>query len=139
MYLEMTREMWMNPTIENLRDTLDMTRRMQQIAENGHQQRNDSSCGLLYSVLRSEADRIRQMATERLNHIESRTPTLSVTLKKREDQLMNKYECIVCGYVENGDETPHQCRQCMAPASRFVKKPQPEEGSAASDTEKKAD
>ena len=33
---------------------------------------------------------------------------------------MKKFVCSVCGYVYEGTESPAQCPQCKAPASKFV-------------------
>ena len=32
---------------------------------------------------------------------------------------MKKFVCLTCGYVHNGDEAPHECPICHAPASKF--------------------
>ncbi len=32
---------------------------------------------------------------------------------------MNKYTCVICGYVHTGDSAPEFCAQCKAPSDKF--------------------
>ncbi len=39
----------------------------------------------------------------------------------KEDKIMAKYVCPVCGYVYEGDNPPEKCPQCGVPGSKFTK------------------
>lgn len=49
---------------ENLLKTLRLTREMLALADEGDLDRQDDSCGILYSVLRDSAYRIRELAEQ---------------------------------------------------------------------------
>ncbi len=38
----------------------------------------------------------------------------------KEDMIMKKFVCSVCGYVHEGDAAPEFCPVCKAPASKFI-------------------
>ena len=54
--------MELKPDSENLLRTIRLTREMLALADEGDQVRSDDSCGILYSVLRDAAYRIRDLA-----------------------------------------------------------------------------
>ena len=56
--------MELKPESENLLRTIQLTREMLALADEGDHDRNDDSCGILYSVLRDAAYRIRKLALE---------------------------------------------------------------------------
>ncbi|MDA8139977.1 MAG: hypothetical protein M0036_15120 [Desulfobacteraceae bacterium] len=39
---------------------------------------------------------------------------------------MIRWRCMVCGYLHDGPQPPHQCPVCGAPAKMFEKVPAPE-------------
>ncbi|VBB43836.1 conserved hypothetical protein [uncultured Desulfatiglans sp.] len=60
----------MKPCDRTIKQTLELTERMIALADEGDEVREDSSCGILYGVLRDSAFRIRQLAEkEREAHI----------------------------------------------------------------------
>lgn len=40
----------------------------------------------------------------------------------REDGIMKKFVCSICGYVHEGSEAPDKCPQCNAPKEKFIEK-----------------
>ena len=42
-------------------------------------------------------------------------------LNFKEENIMAKYVCPVCGYVHEGDSAPEKCPQCGVPGSKFTK------------------
>ena len=54
----------MKPCNEHIRKTIKLTNEMIEISEKGDADREDPGCGILYSVLRDSAYRIRQLAEE---------------------------------------------------------------------------
>jgi hypothetical protein len=52
----------LKPSNENLLRTIRLTREMIALADEGDRARDDDSCGILYSVLRDAAYRIRELA-----------------------------------------------------------------------------
>lgn len=59
----------MRPCDNSIVKTLDLTERMLELADEGDAVREDTNCGVLYSVLRDSAYRIRQLAeSEREAH-----------------------------------------------------------------------
>lgn len=55
---------------KTIRNTLELTKRMLELADEGDASSEDSNCGILYSVLRDSAYRIRKLAeAERASHI----------------------------------------------------------------------
>ena len=62
--------MELRPEDENLARTLELAREMLALADEGDRDRRDDACGILYSVLRDAAYRIRQLAEdERAAHV----------------------------------------------------------------------
>ncbi len=60
----------MRPCDESIKKTLDMTKSMLDVANQGDADREDSGCGVLYGVLRDAAYKIRMLAeSEREKHI----------------------------------------------------------------------
>jgi hypothetical protein len=60
----------MRPCDESIKNTLSLIDRMLEIADEGDHVREDTGCGVLYSVLRDSAYKIRQLAeAEREVHI----------------------------------------------------------------------
>ena len=60
----------MRPCDESLKDTFVLVDRMFELADDGDSVREDTGCGVLFSVLRDAAYRIRQLAeAEREAHI----------------------------------------------------------------------
>jgi len=51
---------------ENLKKVLEVTNEMFQVAEQGDEDRNDDSCGVLYGVVRDSAYKIKKMAEEEI-------------------------------------------------------------------------
>lgn len=51
-------------TNENLQRTLELTREMLALADEGDRDRTDASCGIIYGVLRDSAYRIRKLAAQ---------------------------------------------------------------------------
>ena len=41
--------------------------------------------------------------------------------KEKENKLMAKWVCTVCGYIYEGEQAPEKCPQCGVPASKFKK------------------
>ena len=59
----------MRPCDNSIVKTLKLTERMLELADEGDAAREDTNCGVLYSVLRDSAYRIRQLAeSERESH-----------------------------------------------------------------------
>ena len=59
----------MRPCDNSIVKTLKLTERMLELADEGDAAREDTNCGVLFSVLRDSAYRIRQLAeTEREAH-----------------------------------------------------------------------
>jgi len=59
----------MRPCDNSIVKTLELTEKMLELADEGDAAREDTNCGVLYSVLRDSAYRIRQLAeTEREAH-----------------------------------------------------------------------
>lgn len=54
------------PQDENLQRTIRLTQEMLELADAGDRDRNDDSCGILYSVLRDAAYRLRALAEKEL-------------------------------------------------------------------------
>ena len=54
----------MKPCNEHIRKTIKLTIEMIEISEKGDADREDSGCGILYSVLRDSAYKIRKLAEE---------------------------------------------------------------------------
>jgi hypothetical protein len=52
------------PSNENLRRTIRLTREMLALADEGERDLNDSSCAILYGILRDAAYKIRRLAEE---------------------------------------------------------------------------
>lgn len=42
------------------------------------------------------------------------------TLAKYYFCIMKKYECVICGYIHEGDEIPEKCPVCGATEESFV-------------------
>ena len=60
----------MKPCDKSIIKTLELTRKMLELADEGDAVREDTNCGILYSVLRDSAYRIKQLAeSEREAHI----------------------------------------------------------------------
>ena len=60
----------MRPCDASIKKTLELTKSMLEVADQGDAAREDSGCGVLYGVLRDSAYKIRMLAeTERKNHI----------------------------------------------------------------------
>ena len=49
---------------ENLQQLLILTREMLILADKGDKDRNDSSCGIIYGILRDSAYKLRRLAEE---------------------------------------------------------------------------
>ena len=41
--------------------------------------------------------------------------------KEKENKIMAKWVCTVCGYIYEGEQAPEKCPQCGVPASKFKK------------------
>ncbi len=52
------------PSNENIRRVLAISREMLALADEGDRDRNDSSCAILYGILRDMAYRLRKLADE---------------------------------------------------------------------------
>ena len=39
---------------------------------------------------------------------------------KKENSIMKKFVCQICGYVHEGDSAPDQCPICKAPQDKFM-------------------
>ena len=52
----------MRPCDESIKKTLDLTKNMLELADEGDAVRQDSGCGVLYGVLRDSAYKIKQLA-----------------------------------------------------------------------------
>jgi hypothetical protein len=52
---------------DNLKRTIELTREMLALADEGDRDRNDDSCGILYGILRDSAYRLRALAQEECN------------------------------------------------------------------------
>jgi len=60
----------MRPCDESIKKTLELTKSMLEVADQGDAAREDSGCGVLYGVLRDSAYKIRMLAeAERKKHI----------------------------------------------------------------------
>jgi hypothetical protein len=60
----------MRPCDSSIVKTLELTKKMLELADEGDAVREDTNCGILYSVLRDSAYRIKQLAeSEREAHI----------------------------------------------------------------------
>ncbi len=60
----------MKPCDESIKKTIELVKKMLDLADQGDSAREDTNCGVLYSVLRDSAFKIRQLAeTEREAHI----------------------------------------------------------------------
>ncbi len=60
----------MKPCDESIKKTIELVKKMLDLADQGDSVREDTNCGVLYSVLRDSAFKIRQLAeTEREAHI----------------------------------------------------------------------
>ncbi len=60
----------MKPCDESIKKTIELVKKMLNLADQGDSVREDTNCGVLYSVLRDSAFKIRQLAeTEREAHI----------------------------------------------------------------------
>lgn len=60
----------MRPCDNSIVKTLELTKKMLELADEGDAVREDTNCGILYSVLRDSAYRIKQLAeSEREAHI----------------------------------------------------------------------
>ena len=44
-----------------------------------------------------------------------------ITITNKEELIMAKYVCSVCGYVHEGDSAPEQCPVCKVGADKFIK------------------
>jgi hypothetical protein len=55
-----------DPADENLRRTIRLTREMIELADDGDRDRVDDSCGIVYSVVRDAAFRIRELAEKEI-------------------------------------------------------------------------
>jgi len=53
-----------NPFNENLRRVIRLTREMLALADEGDRDRNDSTCGIVYGMLRDTAYNLRRVAEE---------------------------------------------------------------------------
>jgi len=61
----------MRPCDKSIVKTIELTKRMLELADEGDAVREDTNCGVLYSVLRDSAYKIRQLAeSERESHRE---------------------------------------------------------------------
>lgn len=61
----------MKPCNDHIRRTIKLTNEMLEISDNGEADREDTGCGILYSILRDSAYRIRKLAEgEKQAHIE---------------------------------------------------------------------
>ncbi len=47
--------------------------------------------------------------------------TIKKHCNKKEEIIMAKWVCSVCGYVHEGDTPPEKCPVCKAPAEKFIK------------------
>lgn len=45
---------------------------------------------------------------------------LNYLIHRKEEIIMKKFVCSVCGYVYEGDAAPEKCPQCGVPASKFT-------------------
>lgn len=52
----------MKPCDQNIKQTIELSRRMIQLADQGDKDREDTGCGVLYGVLRDSAYKILQLA-----------------------------------------------------------------------------
>ena len=52
----------MRPCDESIKKTLDLVEKMLNLADEGDTVREDTNCGILYSILRDSAYKIRQLA-----------------------------------------------------------------------------
>ena len=60
----------MKPCDESIRKTIELVKNMLDLADQGDSVREDTNCGVLYSVLRDSAFKLRQLAeAERAAHI----------------------------------------------------------------------
>lgn len=60
----------MRPCSQSIIKTIELSKRMLELADEGDAVREDRNCGVLYSVLRDSAYRIKQLAeSEREAHI----------------------------------------------------------------------
>ena len=60
----------MKPCNESIKKTIELVKRMLDLADEGDAVREDTSCGVLYSIMRDSAYRIKQLAeAEREAHI----------------------------------------------------------------------
>ena len=48
-------------------------------------------------------------------------PDTVMLIREREEKIMKKFVCSVCGYVYEGEAAPEVCPVCKAPASKFTK------------------
>ena len=47
-------------------------------------------------------------------------PDTVMLIRDREEKIMKKFVCSVCGYVHEGDVPPAECPVCHVPGSKFV-------------------
>lgn len=53
-----------SPQNDHLKKLISLTREMLALADEGDQDRDDASCGILYGILRDSAYRLRKLAQE---------------------------------------------------------------------------
>ena len=74
---------------------------------------NKTKCIILISVIITIIDykRSSETGTKVSDHIKSKN--------EKENIIMKKWVCTVCGYVYEGENPPEKCPQCGVPASKF--------------------
>lgn len=75
---------------------------------------NKTKCIILISVIITIIDykRSNETGTKVSDHIKSKK-------NEKENIIMKKWVCTVCGYVYEGENPPEKCPQCGVPASKF--------------------
>ena len=68
---------------ENLKKLINLTREMLALADEGDRDRLDSSCGILYGILRDEGYRLRKLAEEEYEKHKNRRTEQGRTLNNR--------------------------------------------------------
>lgn len=62
--LSLTKRCMVKPCDQNIKLTIELTRQMIRLADQGDADREDTGCGVLYGVLRDAAFKIRQLAEQ---------------------------------------------------------------------------
>ena len=73
----------------------------------------------MFNLKNSWYIQIKKFTQSEFSNVKCNLKLLEYIQTERENKIMKKYVCKVCGYVHVGEEAPKACPICKVPAEKF--------------------